>query len=174
MSAGRNSVSEKKDWNTPPKYVAPVIKFFGGQVDLDPCSNAFSLINATTNYILPTDGLQQVWNFKRIYINPPYGKNVDTDTSIYDWINKDNLANKEFGSEVLLLIPVATNTKHFKDIIFRNAKGICFLSDTRLKFWTDGKEDPKGAPMSCCMVYFGSDYVKFEKIFNSYGKCFEI
>lgn len=172
MSAGRKHISDKKDWNTPPKYIELIKEMFD-EIDLDPCSNEFSLVDAKIKYQLPTNGLKESWNYKRIFVNPPYGRDVLNKTSIYDWIQK-GLESYKLGNELLFLIPVATNTKHFKNIIFKHAKGICFLEDTRLKFWSEGKEDKKGAPMSCCMVYFGSDYQKFKNIFNKFGKCFEI
>jgi hypothetical protein len=172
MSAGRKIISEKKDWNSPPKYISLVNKMFG-QVDLDPCSNEHSMVNAKVEYKLPVDGLKESWRYETIFINPPYGKVKENKTSIYNWIEK-GVEAFENGSEILFLIPVATNTKHFKNLIFKKACGICFLEDTRLKFWTEGKEDKKGAPMSCCFVYFGKDYNKFFEIFNKSGKCFNI
>jgi len=171
--AGRKAISEKKDWNTPPKYTDLVNEFFDGKIELDPCSNSTSMVNARVNYILPTDGLSESWNYKTIYVNPPYGRNVENKTSIYNWIEKGVESYKN-GSELIYLIPVATNTRHFKDFIFEYGCGICFLEDTRLKFWSEGEEDKKGAPMACCIVYFGSDYDKFNKVFSRNGRCFEI
>jgi len=172
MTAGRNSVSKKKDWNTPPKYVK-LINLMLGDIDLDPCSNENSLIDAKIKYILPTNGLNESWDYPKIFVNPPFGRDVENKKSLYDWIKKGVDANKN-GSEILFLIPVATNTKHFKDLIFKNAKGICFLNDTRLKFWNEGKEDKKGAPMACCLIYFGENYEKFVNVFDNSGKCFRI
>jgi len=171
MSAGRNNKSNKKDWNTPPKYIELILKMFGS-IDLDPCSNEYSMVNAKTKYILPTNGLNENWDFKKIFVNPPYGRNNDG-TTIYDWINKGVETAKK-GNELLYLIPVATNTKHFKNLIFNHANAICFLNDTRLKFWNNGNEDKKGAPMACCIIYFGNNYDKFFNIFNEVGKCFKI
>jgi hypothetical protein len=172
MSAGRKHISDKKDWNTPPKYVSLVNKMLGN-VKLDPCANEHSMVDAEIKYQLPTDGLKEDWNYKTIFVNPPYGRNTENKTAIYDWIQKGVEANKK-GSEILYLIPVATNTKHFKKLIFEYACAICFLEDTRLKFWSEGKEDKKGAPMSCCVIYFGNNYLKFQTIFNESGKCFKI
>ena len=115
----------------------------------------------------------QDWNYKKIFVNPPYGRNIETKQSIYDWIKK-GVDSYTADNELLYLIPVATNTKHFKNLIFEYANGICFLNDTRLKFWINGYEDKKGAPMSCCMVYFGNNYEKFNNIFTTVGKCFKI
>ncbi len=170
MSAGRKSVSVKKDWNTPPKYVDLITKFFE-TIELDPCSNEFSSVQAKKKCILPDDGLSVNWNdFKTIYVNPPYGRCSDNKTSIYDWIKKGYDAYY-YGCEILFLIPVATNTRHFKDFVFNGASVICFLNDTRLKFWSNGVEDKKGAPMACCLVYFGDNVDLFINVFRNSGKC---
>ena len=174
MSIGRKAVSEKKDWNTPPKYVKVVREFFNNEIDLDPCSNEYSTVNANKEYILPVDGLSQSWFYNKIFLNPPYGRDMERGTVIYDWIKKGTESHLEYGSEVIMLIPVATNTRHFKDLIFKHGSGICFLKDTRLKFWSEGNIDDKGAPMACCMVYFGKSYNKFNEYFKSFGKIFRI
>ena len=74
----------------------------------------------------------------------------------------------------MALIPVSTNTKHWKENIFKRANGICFLEDTRLKFLNKGIEEKKGAPISCTMIYWGNNYNKFKEVFSKYGKCFKI
>jgi hypothetical protein len=173
MSLNRQSISENKSWNTPPKYIDVLNKFFK-IIDLDPCSNDYSLVNAKNNIKLPQDGLKIEWNYNTIFVNPPYGRDKQSKTSIYDWVLKGYESNKNHKSEIIFLIPVATNTKHFKNIIFKHAKAICFLEDTRLKFWQNGQEDKKGAPMACCFVYFGIDFKRFCDIFSPYGKVFEI
>ena len=67
---------------------------------------------------------------------------------------------KNYNSGIIALIPVATNTSHWKQYIFGKATGICFLSDTRLKFRINGNEDNKGSPVACCMIYWGEDWGK--------------
>lgn len=172
MSAGRRNNSDKKDWNTPPKYINPIKHFFGGQIDLDPCSNKFSLVNAKQNFVYPVeDGLVQPWEGNKIFINPPYGRSGGK--SLYDWFKKGlSEFNKE--KEMIFLVPVATNTKHFKDIIFKYFSSICFLSDTRLKFYNEGIEDKKGAPMACCLCYLGHRKNAFHETFCTFGKVFDI
>ena len=61
MSAGRKHISEKKHWNTPPKYIKLIKEMFG-YVDLDPCSNESSMVDAKAKYILPTNGLIESWD----------------------------------------------------------------------------------------------------------------
>ena len=172
MTAGRKINSDSQDWCTPPKYVNAVKEFFG-EIELDPCSNRNSVVKAKKEYILPkNDGLKDSWNFTTIYVNPPYGLDRLRHTSIKDWIRKCAEAFKKYESEVLALIPVAVNTRHWKEYIFGQANSVCFLADTRLKFINGGHD--KGAPMACAMVYWGKDADKFYKHFSNYGAVLEV
>ncbi len=181
MEAGRKSISTKKDWNTPIKYVNAIVSFFkeiGYEIELDPATNHNSLIPAKTKYILPVDGLNESWDFKSIYINSPFGSDKERKTNLKSWIKKAYDTNKNFGSEILILLPCSLNTKHFQEIIFTIKNGgVCFLKDSRLRFLdssNNNNEDKKGAPIGMCMVYMGLHYAVFEKIFKEFGKCFEI
>lgn len=175
MTAGRKINTNSQDWCTPKKYVDAVRKFFDGIIYLDPCSNKSSIVHAVTEYILPDDnGLIESWDYPTIYINPPYGLDKERGTSIKDWLFRSSEANRLYGSEVLALIPVATNTGHWKRFIFGKAKSICFLADTRLKFVIDGNGDTKGAPMACAMIYWGKNHDKFYKIFSKFGAVIDI
>jgi hypothetical protein len=169
MSAGRRINTLSQHWCTPPTHLAPVRALFGGRIDLDPCSNGHSVVGATVEYRLPDqDGLVLPWNYPHIYVNPPFGRDKERGTGIRDWLKRCATAGKD-GSEVLALIPVATNTKHWKESVFGAAQGVCFLADTRLKFLIDGKEGGKGAPMACAMVYWGKQYLRFYMMFGPYG-----
>ncbi|MDR2835132.1 MAG: hypothetical protein LBV69_02875 [Bacteroidales bacterium] len=175
MSAGRSINTLSQSWGTPHKYVKAVKDFFGGFIDLDPCSNEYSVVHANTEYLLPThDGLKESWNYPTIYINPPYGIDQERGTTIKNWLAKCAYAHNEFGSEILALIPVASNTSHWKKYVFTKATAICFLYDTRLRFLEDGIDSGKGAPMACAMVYWGNKYEKFFEIFIEYGAVVDI
>lgn len=170
MTAGRTLNTLSQDWGTPDKYVKAIREFFGGQIDLDPCSNKHSIVNAKREYRLPKDdGLRDSWDFPTIYINPPYGIDKERGTSIKNWLRRCAQANKEHKSEVLALVPVATNTRHWKDYVFGKATAVCFLYDTRLKFLINGKNIGKGAPMSCAMVYWGEHFERFFSVFGKFG-----
>ncbi len=170
MSAGRCVNTLSQSWCTPAKYVNAVRKFFDGQIDLDPCSNSNSIVHATTEFSLPQhDGLKEDWNYPNIYVNPPYGADRERGTTIKNWLVKCCHAHQQFGSEVVALVPVATNTSHWKQCVFGMASAICFLYDTRLRFLIDGTEEHKGAPMACCMIYWGNNIPKFTQTFMEYG-----
>ena len=135
MSAGRTVNSLSLEWGTPKKYVDAVRCVFSGEIDLDPCSNEYSIVGAAVEYRLPHhDGLVESWDFARIYVNPPYGSDRERGTNIKRWLYRCAEANQLHKSEVLALIPVATNTSHWKNYVWTKATGVCFLYDTRLKF----------------------------------------
>lgn len=175
MSAGRNINTLSQNWGTPHKYVKAVKEVFGGHIDLDPCSNEYSIVKAKVEYRLPKhDGLKENWNYPTIYVNPPYGIDKVRGTTIKSWLAKCAAAYEEFSSEVLALVPIAANTEHWKKYVFTKAKAICFLYDTRLRFLENGKESGKGAPMACAMVYWGDNYDRFYEVFIGHGAVVDI
>ena len=150
-------------------------EFFYGHIALDPCSNQHSIVHAATEYVLPLqDGLHESWNFPTIYVNPPYGIDKEHGTSIKDWLRKCEATHRQYEAEILALIPVATNTGHWKKYIFGKACGICLLYDTRLKFLVNGRNGGKGAPMACAMVYWGKDFDRFFSMFIKFGAVVDI
>lgn len=175
MSAGRTVNTLSQSWGTPFKYVNAVRDVFGGCIDLDPCSNQYSIVNARVEFKLPKhDGLKEIWNYPTIYVNPPYGIDKDRGTTIKNWLAKCANAYDDFGSEVIALVPVAANTAHWKKYVFTKAKAICFLYDTRLRFLENGKDTGKGAPMACAMVYWGDNYTRFYNTFIEHGAVIDI
>lgn len=175
MSAGRTVNSQSQSWGTPLKYVKAIKRFFGGCIALDPCSNRHSIVQAETEFMLPhNDGLNEDWNYPTIYMNPPYGADRERGTTIKNWLAKCALTHQKYGSEILALVPVATNTGHWKQSVFGQARAICFLYDTRLKFLENGLDVGKGAPMSCAMIYWGQNCDKFYDIFIDYGAVVDI
>lgn len=170
MTAGRKIIAENKDWGTPKHYVDAVRECFDGTIHLDPCSNKFSIVGASIEYSLPRqDGLRESWNFPNIYVNPPYGIDRQHGKTIKDWLRKCEEAHREHGAEVIALVPVATNTSHWKKYIYGKATAICFLYDTRLRFLENGKNTGKGAPMSCAMIYWGGRFGRFSEVFMPFG-----
>jgi hypothetical protein len=175
MSAGRSVNSQSQSWGTPKKYVDAIENFFNGKISLDPCSNEYSIVNAETEFKLPErDGLKEKWNYPTIYMNPPYGADRERGTTIKNWLAKCASTHKSLKSEILALVPVATNTAHWKQSVFGQARAICFLYDTRLRFLENGKDTGKGAPMACAMIYWGTNFHKFYDIFIDFGAVVDI
>lgn len=170
MTAGRKINSQSQDWCTPRKYVDAVREVFGGSIALDPCSNEWSIVGAATEYRLPEhDGLKESWDFPTVYVNPPYGADRERGTTIKHWLRKCAYAHRHYGAEVIALVPVATNTSHWKEYVWGNATAVCFLYDTRLRFLVGGKDEGKGAPMACAMIYWDRSILRFLSVFSRFG-----
>ena len=175
MTAGRTVTSQSVHWCTPRKYVDAVRETLGGTIHLDPCSNRWSIVDAEVNYMLPDqDGLRASWDFPNVYVNPPYGADKGRRTTIKNWLYMCAHAHDEYRAEVLALIPVATNTRHWKDYVWGRASMACFLYDTRLRFLVEGRDAGKGAPMSCAMIYWGERVASFERVFGAFGAVVDI
>lgn len=175
MTAGRKVNTQSLNWCTPAKYVDAVRGVFRGQIALDPCSNKWSIVKAVREFRLPhDDGLRATWDAPTIYVNPPYGADRERGTTIKDWLRKCALAFKPDHTEVLALVPVAANTRHWKDYVWGRATAVCFLYDTRLRFLVEGKDEGKGAPMACAMIYWGTHYERFEDVFMEFGAVVDI
>jgi hypothetical protein len=176
MTAGRKVIGDSRDWGTPRKYVDAVKAVFGGAIALDPCSNPYSIVRAETEYQLPEqNGLRASWQFPTIYVNPPYGSDPHHGTTIKDWFRRCEHAFRIYGSEVLALVPVATNTGHWKKYVYGKASAICLLYDTRLRFLVGGRDEGKGAPMSCAMIYWGNRHFDdFHRVFMRFGAVVDI
>jgi hypothetical protein len=169
MTAGRTVIGNSRDWCTPHKYVHAVKEVLG-EIHLDPCSNQWSIVGAKTEWRLPKDdGLKPAWSYPTIYVNPPYGSDQDRGTRILDWMSKCSAAHQEFDSEVIALVPIAANTKHWKLYVWPTAASICFLYDTRVRFLVEGRDDGKGAPMACAVVYWGRNKARFADVFHQHG-----
>jgi hypothetical protein len=171
MTAGRCVNTSSHHWCTPPQYVEAVRACFGGTIALDPCSNKYSVVGAEVEYQLPIDGLVASWKgYPTIYVNPPYGADRARGTTIRDWLRRCQEAHEHYDARVLALVPVATNTRHWKWHVWGVASRVCFLYDTRLRFLIKGKDEGKGAPMACAMIYWGkSGRRRFHRIFSPHG-----
>ena len=175
MTAGRHVNTMSQSWCTPHKYVNAIKCFWNGKIALDPCSNEYSVVKAEVEYRLPEhDGLKESWNYPTVFVNPPYGADRERGTTIKDWLVRCANTHREYGSDVIALVPVATNTSHWKKCVFGIADAICFLYDTRLRFLENGQDTGKGAPMACCMIYWGKDIKGFKENFLRYGAVIDI
>lgn len=116
------------EWLTPPDLVKKL-----GEFDLDPCTPINPpFVHAKTNFTIIDDGLTKSW-FGRIYMNPPYGKGMET------WIEK----LKNHGNGIVLIF-ARTETKCFFNHIWYDADAILFVKG-RIKFYNiDGEQ--KGTP----------------------------
>lgn len=132
--------NERNDrWLTPPTIVESL-----GEFDLDPCGAPQHLL-AKHTYLLENgdDGLRDPW-YGRVWMNPPYGRTMRV------WVER--LVSHGKGT---CLIPVATGTKLWQEVVWREASAIHFYRH-RVKFLRrDGKDDDMVSPQASALVAFG-------------------
>lgn len=111
-------------WSTPDDLFNILDREF--HFTLDPASDDFNF-KCKNHYTFKENGLLQDWSNNNVFLNPPYGKDI------YKWIEK---SYNEFlykpNVNVVLLLPVRTDTRWFHDFIY-NKFEIRFLKG-RLKF----------------------------------------
>lgn len=188
MSSNNNLPPPNNDWCTPEEILTPVRQLFGGTIDLDPCSNEFSIVNARRDYQLEErgeDGLALRW-FGRVYVNPPYTPWTLQEKFIWRCAEAHLLE----GAEVVLLIPNVMETGRYHDCIFPSASAICQL-DGRVQFLEPpprqrGRTDEEYAQtlrvwqhrgrkvsptMGCSLIYWGPAVERFFTVFTPLGFC---
>ena len=137
-------------WNTPVEFVGDVIKFFGGPVDLDPCSNDSDNRNvpAKNVYTEETNGLAHDWIADSVFMNHPYSNSKE-------WVP---YAAHQYESgnakEMVLLIKLDVSTKwwnavakypwiavnkRFDLVLLRVLHRFNLPSSIWVKIWTDSK-----------------------------------
>jgi len=100
---------------------------------LDPCANAD---NHKCDYWFgpdspfATDGLTESWTGHRVFMNPPYGR------EIAKWIKKAHDEHKAHGITIVALLPARTDTRYFHDYIYHRTD-ITFIKG-RLRFSNAG------------------------------------
>jgi hypothetical protein len=154
--------SETPEWYTPKKIVDRVIEFFG-EIDLDPCSNAHgdeANIPAKMHFTREDDGLRQEWKGK-IYMNPPYGREVA------DWISKlhREVANNNV-EEAIVLVASRTDTQWFNSLV-REGYLWCAV-EGRLSF-TGLDTEKNCAPFPSAIFYIGERVQDFYHTFKDFG-----
>ena len=144
-------------WTTPAEIVDKVVEFFGGPVELDPCSNDHDNPNipCLRCFTEEDDGLAHQWNANSVFANHPYSDSKH-------WIP---YARRQFDEgnveEMILLIKLDVSTKWFRSIADRPWIAI----SKRLRFG-----DSKGAaPFQSALIYLGKNPGRFHQIFGYLG-----
>lgn len=128
-----------------------------GPIDLDPCSNAYSIVNARVAYDLSRgeDGLILPW-FGTIFVNGPWSK-------LGPWSYR---AVSEWGIECFFWGPVYPESKWAKHL-WTVKPAVCFWGE-RVKHPSRG-EPSANSMWPTMMVYIGERNEEFCDTFTSYG-----
>jgi len=130
--------SASNEWATPAALFAELDREFDFQ--LDPAATPENA-KCPAFYTMADDGLAQPWAPRRVFLNPPYGRQLGR------WISKAK-AEAEQGATVVCVIPARTDTAYWHDCIFGRAE-IRFIRG-RVRFG-DGRGN---APFPSAVVIF--------------------
>lgn len=133
--------SKSNEWATPQDFFDNLNKKYN--FNLDPCATP---INAKCDlfYTIEDNGLQKNWKGKRVFCNPPYGRDVKY------WVRKCAIEAKNNDTKIVLLIPARTDTRYFHKYIYQKPNVKIEFIKGRLKFG-DGKNS---APFPSMVVIF--------------------
>ena len=134
--------SDRPDWNTPTEVLRLLHAGWPDGVDLDPCSNATSIVDARQAYTEDDDGLEQPWQVPTcglIYVNPPYGRPLPA------WAQKIQ-RERNAAHTIVTLIPARTDTGWWRTLV-TGASHVIFLAG-RLRFLGA----PASAPFPSALV----------------------
>tara|TARA_R100000005_G_C4934621_1_gene161997 strand:- start:304 stop:816 length:513 start_codon:yes stop_codon:yes gene_type:complete len=152
-----NTGNRKDTWNTPVEFVGDVVKFFGGSVDLDPCSDDADNGNVPAKkvYTEETNGLAHEWIADSVFMNHPYSNSKE-------WVP---YAAQQYecgnAKEMVLLIKLDVSTKWWNSV----AKYPWIAVNKRLRFGAAAS----AAPFQSAIIYLGKDKERFKEIFGKYG-----
>ncbi len=99
-----------------------------------------------------------------LVICPEYAARFSS-TSIADWISKAHAEHRDNQVETVALIPVASDTKVWQQLIFPKATAVCYVAG-RISFLGNVKGP---APMPCALVAWLKDMSAFREAFTSIG-----
>ena len=131
--------SNTAEWATPPDFFKNLDAEF--HFDLDPCATPENA-KCRDFYTIEKDGLTQNWGGRRVFCNPPYGRQIGK------WVRKCWEESRKPGTLVVALIPARTDTRYFHEYIYHKAKEVRFLRG-RLHFNNAGP-----APFPSMVVIF--------------------
>ncbi len=129
-------MSETVEWATPQSLFDELDAEFNFTVD--PCATKENA-KCRKFYTKEDDGLSLSWDYERVFMNPPYGREIG------GWVKK---ASEATGGVVVCLLPARTDTRWFHDYIYGKSE-IRFIKG-RVKFG-DGKNS---APFPSMIVVF--------------------
>jgi phage N-6-adenine-methyltransferase len=130
-----------REWGTPPELFAALDAEF--HFTLDACASSENA--KVARYFTEADnGLEQDWGTERVFMNPPYGR------EIYAWTKKAREAS-ERGALVVGLLPASTDLAWWHEDVQGHAE-YRFLRG-RVRFITGGRLNASGFFASVVVIW---------------------
>lgn len=130
-----------RSWGTPPEVFNPLHAEFG--FTLDPCATPDSA-KVPKFYTEVDDGLSKDWSSERVFMNPPYGK------EIYGWTRKAREEAKR-GALVVALLPASCDLKWWHEDVIGHAE-VRYIRG-RVRFLTGGPYRSSGFFASVIVIW---------------------
>lgn len=127
-----------REWATPPEIFDPLHAEF--DFTLDPCATPVSA-KCARFYTEEQDGLARDWTGERVFMNPPYGREV------YAWTRKA----RDSGALVVGLLPASCDLKWWHEDVAGRAE-IRWIRG-RVRFLTDGQYRSSGFFASVIVIW---------------------
>lgn len=128
-----------RHWATPPEVFDPLNAEF--QFTLDPCATP-TTAKCPLYFTEEQDGLTQDWNNHRVFMNPPYGREV------YAWTRKA----RDSGALVVGLLPASTDLAWWHEDVLGHAAELRYIRG-RVRFLTGGPYRASGFFASVVVVW---------------------
>ena len=135
-------MSENHKWETAIKLFNDLNSIFNFTLD---CCAEHQTAKVKNYFTVEDNALIKDW-VGSVWCSPPYGREQ------IKFVEKAILEHKKYDSTIVLLIPARTETKLWQDLIFPNAKNICFIRG-RLRF----SESKNSAPFPSALVVISSN-----------------
>jgi phage N-6-adenine-methyltransferase len=130
-----------REWATPPEVFDPLHREFG--FTLDACATAANT-KVPAFFSERDNGLEQSWVGERVWMNPPYGKEV------YAWTRKAREESRH--ALVVGLLPASTDLSWWHDDVVAVGAEVRYLRG-RVRFLTDGPYRASGFFPSVVVVW---------------------
>jgi phage N-6-adenine-methyltransferase len=130
-----------RHWSTPPEVFEPLNAEF--LFTLDPCATP-ETAKCARFFTERENGLVQDWGSERVFMNPPYGR------EIYAWTRKAREAAGR-GALVVGLLPASTDLQWWHDDVIGHAE-VRYLRG-RVRFLTDGPYRASGFFASVVVIW---------------------
>jgi phage N-6-adenine-methyltransferase len=127
-----------REWATPPEVFEPLHREF--QFTLDACATPANA-KLPRFYTEQQNGLEQSWAGERVFMNPPYGR------EIYAWTRKA----RESGVLVVGLLPASCDLQWWHDDVVGHAE-VRYIRG-RVRFLTDGPYRASGFFASVIVIW---------------------
>jgi phage N-6-adenine-methyltransferase len=133
-----------REWATPWELYRPLDAEFGFTVDA--CATADNAKHARF-WTEVENGLEQPWAGERVWMNPPYGREV------YAWTRKAR-QEAQFGALVVGLLPASTDLSWWHEDVVGHAFEVRYIRG-RVRFLTGGPYRASGFFASVVVVWNG-------------------